>query len=68
MALMSEFVSDESTLLVRYSYKNKPWELYVAPNKEYQLKSDNVFNIRFQRYSWREPGNYFQSAGWNSCK
>ena len=25
---------DESTLIVRYSYKNKPWELYVAPNKK----------------------------------
>jgi hypothetical protein len=24
---------DESSLLVRYSYKNKPWELYVASNK-----------------------------------
>ena len=24
---------DEKTLLVRYSYKNKPWELYVADNK-----------------------------------
>lgn len=48
---------DESTLLVRYSYKNKPWELYVAPNK----KNTNLNQITssttevFKEYSWREP-------------
>ena len=25
---------DESKLLIRYSYKNKPWELFVADNKQ----------------------------------
>jgi dipeptidyl aminopeptidase/acylaminoacyl peptidase len=35
MVLMSKYISDESSLLVRYSYKNKPWELYVASNKTY---------------------------------
>lgn len=48
---------DEKTLLVRYSYKNKPWELYVAPNK----KNTNLNQITsstsesFKGYSWREP-------------
>ncbi|OAB26946.1 S9 family peptidase [Flavobacterium fryxellicola] len=48
---------DESTLLVRYSYKNKPWELYVAPNK----KNTNLNLITsstsasFKEYAWREP-------------
>jgi dipeptidyl aminopeptidase/acylaminoacyl peptidase len=48
---------DESTLLVRYSYKNKPWELYVADNK----KNTNLRPITsatteaFKAYSWRTP-------------
>ena len=48
---------DESTLLVRYSYKNKPWELYVAPNRKNtnlnQITSSTSEN--FKGYSWREP-------------
>ena len=48
---------DENTLLVRYSYKNKPWELYVAENK----KNTNLSQIThstteaFKAYSWRTP-------------
>ena len=48
---------DENTLLVRYSYKNKPWELYVAANK----KNTNLNQITtsttedFKSYKWREP-------------
>ena len=48
---------DESTLLVRYSYKNKPWEVYVASNKKNtilnQITSSTSEN--FKGYSWREP-------------
>ncbi len=42
---------DESTLVVRYSYKDKPWELYVAPNvKNAKLQSYYKFNYRsFQK-------------------
>ncbi|MFE3872635.1 prolyl oligopeptidase family serine peptidase [Flavobacterium sp. ZS1P70] len=49
--------ADESTLLVRYSYKNKPWELYIAENK----KNTNLRQITnstteaFKAYSWRTP-------------
>jgi hypothetical protein len=25
---------DESRLLIRYSYKNKPWKLFLADNKQ----------------------------------
>ena len=48
---------DEKTLLVRYSYKNRPWELYVASNK----KNTNLNQITsstsesFKGYAWREP-------------
>ena len=48
---------DENTLLVRYSYKNKPWELYVAPNKKNttlnQITASTTEN--FKSYKWREP-------------
>jgi dipeptidyl aminopeptidase/acylaminoacyl peptidase len=48
---------DESSLLVRYSYKNKPWEFYTAANK----KEANLTQIthstskEFNSYSWRTP-------------
>ena len=48
---------DESMLLVHYSYKNKPWEMYVADNK----KNTNLRQITnstteaFKAYSWRTP-------------
>ncbi|MFE3849410.1 prolyl oligopeptidase family serine peptidase [Flavobacterium sp. LB3P45] len=48
---------DESTLLVRYSYKNKPWELYVANNKINTNLSQitNSTTEAFNAYSWRTP-------------
>ncbi|WP_240345154.1 prolyl oligopeptidase family serine peptidase [Flavobacterium sp. CLA17] len=48
---------DEKTLLVRYSYKNKPWDFYVAENKKntvlQQISSSASEN--FKKYQWREP-------------
>jgi dipeptidyl aminopeptidase/acylaminoacyl peptidase len=48
---------DESTLLVRYSFKNKPWELYVAENKKNttlrQITSSTT--AEFKAYPWRTP-------------
>lgn len=48
---------DEKKLAVRYSYKNKPWELYLADNKENasltqvtQSQTDE-----FKKYKWKEP-------------
>jgi acetyl esterase/lipase len=48
---------DEKTLAVRYSFKNKPWELYYAVNlngsKKIQLTHSTSAN--FEKYKWREP-------------
>ncbi|RUT72057.1 S9 family peptidase [Flavobacterium cupreum] len=48
---------DEKTLLVRYSYKNKPWDYYVAENKKntvlQQISSSP--SESFKKYQWREP-------------
>ncbi|UYZ58823.1 prolyl oligopeptidase family serine peptidase [Hymenobacter latericus] len=48
---------DEKTLAVRYSYANKPWELYVMDNKPgakmRQLTRSTT--KEFESYKWREP-------------
>lgn len=48
---------DEKTLLVRYSYKNIPWDFYIAENKKnttlQQISSSTTDN--FKKYEWREP-------------
>ncbi|WP_291105083.1 MULTISPECIES: S9 family peptidase [unclassified Flavobacterium] len=48
---------DESTLLVRYSYKNKPWELYIADNKKNTTLRQITFSTteNFKAYPWRAP-------------
>lgn len=47
---------DEKTLAVRYAFSNKPWELYMMPNKAgaemEQLTSSTT--DAFNTYSWRE--------------
>jgi dipeptidyl aminopeptidase/acylaminoacyl peptidase len=47
---------DEKTLLVRYSYKNKPWDFYIAENKKNstltQISSST--SEKFNSYKWRE--------------
>ena len=48
---------DEKKLMVRYSFKNKPWELYLAPNVE-KSKLQQITNSttpEFKKYSWRTP-------------
>jgi dipeptidyl aminopeptidase/acylaminoacyl peptidase len=48
---------DEKWLAIRYSYSNKPWELYVQPNKP-GAKAEQVTNSvseEFKSYPWREP-------------
>ena len=48
---------DEKTLAIRYSYKNKPWELYIAPNKKHttldQITSSTT--DAFRNYNWHAP-------------
>ncbi|MFZ0598821.1 MAG: DPP IV N-terminal domain-containing protein, partial [Flavobacterium sp.] len=48
---------DEKSLLVRYSYKNIPWDFYVADNKKnttlQQISSST--SESFKNYKWRTP-------------
>lgn len=48
---------DEKTLAIRYSYKNKPWEIYFAPNKaNTQLtKITSSTTDSFNKYKWYDP-------------
>lgn len=48
---------DEKNLLVRYSFKNKPWEFFIAANKkETSLKQiTHSTTLAFESYSWRTP-------------
>jgi len=48
---------DEKKLLVRYSYKNKPWELYVADNKINSPLTQITESLteEFKKYNWRAP-------------
>lgn len=52
------FISpDEKWLAVSYSYKNKPWELYLAPMKENTSMTQitNSTSTEFNSYNWRSP-------------
>lgn len=48
---------DESQLAVLYSYSNKPWELYLQPNKTEAaaVQLTNSLSDEFKSYTWREP-------------
>ncbi|MDO3645067.1 prolyl oligopeptidase family serine peptidase [Mucilaginibacter sp. L3T2-6] len=48
---------DEKWLAIRYSYSNKPWELYIQPNKPgaKAVKVTNSVTEEFKSYNWREP-------------
>ena len=48
---------DEKYLAVRYSYANKPWELYVMPNKAggKMTQLTNSTTDAFTAYDWQDP-------------
>ena len=48
---------DEKWLAIRYSYTNKPWELYVQPNKPgaAAVQVTNSTTAEFKSYPWRDP-------------
>ncbi|WP_205501623.1 S9 family peptidase [Rufibacter psychrotolerans] len=48
---------DEKTLAVRYSYSNKPWELYLMENKPgaRAVQITQSTTPEFRAYPWREP-------------
>lgn len=52
-----ELSPNEKQLLVRYSYKNKPWELYVAENKSNPTLKQITHSIskEFEAYAWKSP-------------
>ncbi|WP_338732422.1 S9 family peptidase [Mangrovimonas cancribranchiae] len=48
---------DETKLAIRYSYKNKPWELYIMDNtpKATMTQLTNSTSEDFESYSWKDP-------------
>lgn len=48
---------DESRLAVRYSYSNKPWELYLMDNKPgaAAVRITHSTTEAFEKYPWRDP-------------
>ncbi|MEQ9290480.1 MAG: prolyl oligopeptidase family serine peptidase [Cyclobacteriaceae bacterium] len=48
---------DETQLAILYSYSNKPWELFVMPNKRGSTpkRVTNSTTSQFNGYPWRDP-------------
>jgi dipeptidyl aminopeptidase/acylaminoacyl peptidase len=48
---------DEKWLAIRYSYSNKPWELYLQPNKPgaAAVQVTHSTTNEFKSYPWRDP-------------
>ncbi|MDQ7948915.1 MAG: prolyl oligopeptidase family serine peptidase [Pedobacter sp.] len=48
---------DEKWLAINYSYMNKPWELYIQPNKAgaKAVQVTKSTTAEFESYKWREP-------------
>jgi len=48
---------DEKWLAIRYSYTNKPWELYIQPNKPgaMAVQVTHSTTAEFNSYPWRDP-------------
>jgi dipeptidyl aminopeptidase/acylaminoacyl peptidase len=52
-----EISPDEKTIAFRYSYSNKPWELFIMPNKPRAQATQitNSLTPEFKSYPWRDP-------------
>jgi acetyl esterase/lipase/uncharacterized membrane protein len=53
-----EMSPDEKFIACRYSYSNKPWELYIQenlPGKKPLQVTDKSRSPEFNAYAWREP-------------
>ena len=48
---------DEKWLAIRYSYSNRPWELYIQANKPgaKAVKITNSVSAEYLSYPWRDP-------------
>lgn len=55
---------DEKSLAIRYSFSNKPWELYVMPNKPGAKAKQLTHSTteEFEAYRWRVPEHITFSA------
>jgi dipeptidyl aminopeptidase/acylaminoacyl peptidase len=52
-----ELSPDETQLAIRYSFSNKPWEIYLADNKPNPTLKRITFSISdaFKKYNWKKP-------------
>jgi dipeptidyl aminopeptidase/acylaminoacyl peptidase len=52
-----EISPDEKTIAFRYSYSNKPWELYIMDNKPGAKARQITYSVseEFKSYPWRDP-------------
>jgi dipeptidyl aminopeptidase/acylaminoacyl peptidase len=52
-----ELSPDETKLAIRYSYINKPWEIYVADNNSNPTLKQITFSTSnaFKKYNWKTP-------------
>ncbi|SEP73362.1 S9 family peptidase [Flavobacterium urocaniciphilum] len=52
-----ELSPDETQLAIRYSYINKPWEVYVAENKPNPTLKQITYSTTeaFKQYNWKTP-------------
>ncbi len=54
---------DESKIAIRYSFSNKPWEVYIMDNpaitgkEEKAVQITNSLTDEFKKYKWRVPEN-----------
>ena len=48
---------DEKWIAYRYSYSNKPWELYIQENKKgaKEIQVTHSLTNEFKSYNWRDP-------------
>ena len=48
---------DEKWLAIRYSYSNRPWELYLMPNQPNATMQELTVSTtdEFRSYKWRDP-------------
>jgi dipeptidyl aminopeptidase/acylaminoacyl peptidase len=51
------FSPDEKMLAIRYSYANKPWEIYLMPNRPgaRARRITHSTSTEFESYPWRDP-------------
>jgi dipeptidyl aminopeptidase/acylaminoacyl peptidase len=52
-----ELSPDETKLAIRYSYINKPWEIYVVDNNSNSTLKQITFSTSdaFKKYNWKTP-------------